>query len=172
MTYRPKQNGAAKKVAFLLLLIGILIMMISSLDIPLRAVLQIIAILCVVVGLQYLTRYVLSDFRYVLEDNDDGSADLLIFKAQGQREAKVAHVALNRTVAFFKRDTLKDYQAKYGKTSHRFNYCQNPDKAVEWLLIFKDGEDLIEVIFEPDAAFVNEMNKRIGSGGDGMNFVM
>ena len=173
MTYIPKENGKARKISFIIMVFAVLLWMTSAFEFAFRAVVQIAAIGLMVVGLQILIRYGLSKFRYVLEDGDDGTTDLMIFKSQGSREAKVCHVALTKVEAIFKLIDEPEFQKKYGKTANRFNYCQNMGKENQWILLFCDGENLIEVRFEPNDAMVSEINKRIGTTDvDGRGFAM
>ena len=172
MTCMPKENGKARKISFVVMVLAVLLWMTSALEFAFRAVVQVVAIGLMVIGLQILIRFGLSKFRYVLEDDDSGDTDLLIFKAQGSREAKVAHVALSKVKALFKLTDEPDFQKKYGSTANRFNYCQNMGKEAQWVLLFADGEKLIEVRFEPDEAMISAINSRIGGGGDGRGFVM
>lgn len=173
MVYLPKENGKARKVSFAVIVFAVLLWMISALEFKFHAVVQVISVGFMVVGLQILIRYVLSAFRYVVEYSDDGSAVLLIFKGQGSREAKVCHVALDRVVALFKLTDLPKFQEKYGTTANRFNYCQNMGKDAQWVLLFRDGERIIEVRFEPDEAMIGMINSAIGVGEQsGRGFAM
>ena len=167
MTCIPKENGKARKISFVFMVFAVLLWMTSALEFSFRAVVQIAAIALMVVGLQILIRFGLSKFRYVLEDDDSGDTDFLIFKAQGSREAKVAHVALSKVKAILKLTDEPDFQKKYGTTANRFNYCQNMGKDAQWLLLFSDGDNLIEVRFEPDEEMVAAINNRIGTADVG-----
>ncbi|MCI8388302.1 MAG: hypothetical protein HFE63_07565 [Clostridiales bacterium] len=173
MTYKPQQNNRSKNTAFVLLIGAVVVWAISSFVSVGGAFIQLAAIVIAVVGIQIFVRYSLSEFRYILEDDDDGDTSLLIYKRQGAREMKVCHVSLGKTVAVFKLNSMPDFQKKYGTTSNRFNYCQNMGKDNMYVLIFRDGEKLIEVRFEPDEAFAAEMQKRMAVGeDDGRGFVM
>ena len=149
------------------MIFAVLLWMTSSIGFSFSAVVQIAAIALMVVGLQILIRFGLSKFRYVLEDGDDGTTDLMIFKSQGSREAKVCHVALTKVEAIFKLTDEPEFQKKYGKTSNRFNYCQNMGKEFQTILLFRDGENLIEVRFEPDKTMLEAIKSRIGGSENG-----
>lgn len=161
MTCIPKENKKSRRIAFACMMLGILLWMISSLDFRLKVLVQLAAVGVMVVGLQFLLRYVLSEYRYVLEDDDYGDTDLLIFKAQGSRETKVAHIELSKVTALFRLADEPDFENKYGKTNNRFNYCRNPGRDVQWVMIYCDGEDRIDVRFEPDEAMVGAIRKKI-----------
>lgn len=161
MTYIPKENKKSRRISFAFMLMGVLLWMISSLDFRLRIIVQLAAVGMMVAGLQIMLRYVLSEYRYVLEDDDYGDTDLLIFKSQGSREIKVAHIELSKVTAIFRLSDEPDFEKKRGKTTNRFNYCRNPGREVQWILLYFDGEDTIEVRFEPDDAMVKAIERRI-----------
>ena len=85
MTCMPKENGKARKISFVFMVLAVLLWMTSAMEFAFRAVVQVVAIGLMVIGLQILIRFGLSKFRYVLEDDDSGDTDLLIFKSQGSR---------------------------------------------------------------------------------------
>lgn len=167
MTYCPTDDGKARKRSFIIMVFAVLLWMTSAFEFRFRAVVQLLAIALIVVGLQILTRYGLSQFRYVLEDGDDGDCDFMIFKKQGSREAKVCHVALSKVEEVFKLTDEPNFEEKFGKTANRFNYCQNMGKDIQWILLFRDGESLIEVRFEPNDKMVSELVRRLGKKSDG-----
>ncbi len=172
MTYQPIKNGKARRTSFIWLLCGILVTMASG-ALPYAGLFQLAGIVCVVVGTAFLVRYVLSDFVYQIDDRDDGASDFLVYKKQGQREMKVCHIDLAKAVDILPRADMKAYAAEHGRTKQRFSYTQNPGRAAEQVLLFQDGGEVVEVIFEPDAAFLAEVKKRIGSGGgSGLGFIM
>ena len=72
---------------------------------------------------------------------------------------KVCYVSLSKVIAIFRLTDLPDYQKKYGRTSNRFNYCVNIGVKETFVLIFRDGKDLIEVRFEPDRKFADDLAK-------------
>lgn len=173
MVYLPKENGKSRKISFIFMVAAVLLWMLSGLQFKFYAIFQIIAIAFMVVGLQILIRFVMSDFRYVVEFDDDGEGDLLIFKSQGNREVKVCHVALSKVTAVFKLTDKPNFQEEYGKTANRFNYCRNMGKENQWILLFRDGEKLIEVRFEPNREMFELIEKEIGGeNSNGRGFVM
>lgn len=173
MTYCPSDNGKARKISFIFMVVAILLWMTTSIEYRFRALVQIVSIVLIVIGLQLLTRYGLSMFRYVLERDDNGGTDFMIFKKQGSRDAKVCHVALSKVEALFKLTDDPKFEEKYGKTANRFNYCQNIGKDCQWVMLFRDGESLIEVRFEPDEKMVGAIKARIGAEFEnGRSFAM
>ena len=164
MTYIPQMQGRAKHLSLLFTLTGFVLAMISEIF-PYKSIFQLIALGLIVVGVQLLVRYVLTDFRYILDDKDDGTSDLIIYKRQGKREAKVCHVNMANVIDIFKKGE------KQVPSNNRFNYCRNlTDEA--WVILLRDGEKTTEVLIEPDAAFLGALQARAGTGEAGQAFTM
>lgn len=178
MTYKPTASKKQRILSALFVVFSVAIWTLASLnyngyELPFKGLIQIAAITMMVCGIQLMVRYSLSEFRYILEDLDDGNTDFLVYKRQGERDVKVCHVSIGSVVALFKYGDEPDFQKKYGKTANRFNYCQNLGKENMYVLLYRDDDKLIEIRFEPDEAFVNAIKQRIPSQtGGNMNFVM
>ncbi len=132
---------------------------------PYSAIFQIVAVILVGVGIQLLVRYVLSEFIYFIEDLENGSSELVIIKKQGSREVKVCHISLSSVVEIFPKG------AKKVKSDNRFNYSQNLTDNAR-VMLTSDGNKTVEIIIEPDNAFLSALNKRVGLGELGQMFVM
>lgn len=164
MIYVPEKDGKAKKLAFGFMLIGISLFCVGS-TMSLKWIPQVVGLVMIVTGLQFLTRFVMSDFRYIIEDSDDGGADLLVFKKQGRSDVKVCHVSL-----FYVTDVYRHSEKKQ-KCDKVYSYVQN--SGVDgWSVIYEDGDRLCEVIIEADEVFVDAIRQRIGKDGDGTKFAM
>ncbi len=160
----PKKEKKAQWLSFSCILSGILLMGISSV-IEYRVIFQLIAVILVVAGIQLLVRFVLSDYRYIIDDRDDGTAELFVYQKQGKRDVLVCRISLSSVVEMFTRGTKK------AEVKARYNYTQNLG-AVGHSLVFDDGDKCVEVIIEPDAEFINAINARIGVGEGDFGFMM
>lgn len=160
----PKKEKKAQWLSFSCILSGILLMGISSL-LDYRVVFQLIAVILVVAGIQLLVRFVLSDYRYIIDDREDGTAELIIYRKQGKRDVLVCRMSLSAVVELFPRGTKKT------QVNTCYNYTQNLGTAGH-SLIFDDGDKRVEVIIEPDTEFINAINARIGVGEGDFGFMM
>ncbi len=160
----PQKEKKAQRLSFLFILSGILLMGISTVLLY-RVVFQLISAILVVTGIQLLVRFVLSDYRYIIDDRDDGTAELFVYRKQGKRDILVCRISLSAVVENFTRGTKKaDAKARY-------NYTQNLG-AVGHSLVFDDGGKCVEIIIEPDAEFIDAINARIGIGEGDFGFMM
>ena len=160
----PKKEKKAQQLSFICILGGILLMGVSSMLVY-KVVVQFVSAVLVVTGIQLLVRFVLSDFRYIIDDRDDGSAELIIYKKQGRRDELVCRVSLSSVTELCVRGTKRQ------AADARYNYTQNLF-AKGYSLIFVDGEKNTEIIIEPDLSFINAINARIGVGEGDFGFMM
>ena len=160
----PKKEKKTERLSFSCILSGILSMGISSIF-DYRVIFQIISVALIVAGIQLLVRFVLSDYRYLIDDRDDGTAELFVYRKQGKRDVLVCRMSLSAVVEMFAFGTKK------AEVKARYNYTQNFG-AVGYSLIFDDGDKCVEVIIEPDAEFINAINARIGIGEGDFGFMM
>lgn len=156
MIYAPKQDKTARWQSLLFIITGFALMMFSSF-VPYRAVYQVLALLTVVVGIFILVRYVLSEFRYIIDDRDDGNSDFIVYKKQGKNDVKVCHISL------FNVEEIYRHGDKKVKSDNRYAYNQNITHE-KYVLLTREGEKIIEIIIEPDKYFLEQIKKRAGSG--------
>lgn len=157
MTYIPKKNNKALNIACALIIIGIIVFAMSNYIIY-PALFQLISLGAIVAGVFLLTRYVLPEYRYIIDDREDGNSDLIVIKKQGSREIKVCHIALSAVSEVI--------CEKYGrvKCDERYNYAVNIASDTV-CVIFSDGDRTSCVMLEADAAFCDELKCRTGSSG-------
>lgn len=164
MTYIPKPDGTAKKLAFLFILTGFVLMLFSSV-LPYAAVFQAISFALIIAGVFLLQRYVLCEFRYIVDDRDDGSADLLVYRKQGKNDVKVCHVSLLNVTDIYKFGEKKDTKA----ARYAYNRNMSDDKYVICVL---DDERTTEIVLEVNDAFLTFIRERAGGGGGDKSFAM
>lgn len=161
MNYTPQKNKKAHRLSLLFVITGFVLMALSSI-LPYRALFQLISVVLIIAGVQLLVRFVLSDYRYIIDDRDNGTSDLIVCKKQGKNDVKVCHVTLSCIEDVYKRVKGGNNNDRGSQIDRRYNYAQNLS-ADAYVVAFRDGEKRIEVILECDAAFVNAIRDRIGN---------
>ena len=165
MIYAPKQDKTAKRQSLLLIITGFVLMIFSSF-LPYRVIYQALALITVAGGIFILVRYVLSEFRYIIDDRDDGNADFIVYKKQGKNDVKVCHISLYNVEDIYR------YGDKKAKSDNRYAYNQNITDE-KYVLLTHEGEKIIEIIIEPDKYFLEQIKKRAGGGmKSGNNLIM
>ena len=155
MIYFPKKNNKALHIATILLATGVISFLISTHFPYVPYLFQLAAIVLLTFGIQILQRYHLSDFKYVIDDRDDGSSYFNVIKIQGKKEVMVCSIALDRCVFF---GDPKEYN---NKTVNSFDYKQNVFIKDKYIIIYNDISGLVTVKIEADEAFSAEIGKRI-----------
>ncbi len=155
MIFIPIKNNKALHIAILLLASGVISFLISTQFAYVPFLFQLAAIILLTFGIQILQRYHLSDFKYIIDDRDDGSSYFNVIKIQGKKEVTVCSIALDRCVYF---GNLKDYA---GKTVNSFDYKQNIGVEDNHVLIYKDISGLVIVKLEIDEAYAYALNDRV-----------
>ena len=155
MVFIPKKNNKALNIATLLLASGVISFLISTQITIVPFVFQLAAIILLTFGIQVLQRYHLSDFKYIIDDRDDGSSYFDVIKIQGKKEVKVCSIALDRCVYF---GALEGY---IGKTVNSFDYKQNIYVKDNHVLIYKDFTGLVTVKLEVDDGFATQLEIRV-----------
>lgn len=164
MNFIPTKNKKASNLSFGFIITGIILAAVSGFLVY-SWLFQLIGVLISVAGIQILVRFVLTDFKYCIDDLDDGNSDFIVFKKEGRRDLKVCHISLSTAEKVIGSDK------KEMTVSKRYNYVQNigsPSASI----IFLDGDSYIEVIIEYDERFISELKKRIGVGDGGISFAM
>lgn len=157
MTYVPKRDNKAKRLALLSVITGFVLMLLSVL-MPYSVAFQVLAFVLVIAAVFLLQRYVLCEYRYIISDMDDGSADLIVCKKQGKNDVKVCHLSLLNVT-----DAAK-YTGTPKKGSARYDYSQNLTDN-KYVISAFDGDREIEVMLECDEAFARLISERSGGGG-------
>ncbi len=163
MSFIPKKNGKASYLSMLFIVTGIVLFAFSGMF-PYTWLFQLAAVALSVAGIQVLVRFVLSDFKYVIDDLDDGSSDFIVYKTQGKNKIKVCHISLSSAEEIYSGKPKRS-------TDRRYNYVQNTGADTS-SIIFLDGDSRIEIIIEADAAFTQAIKERMGSGNGTTAFAM
>lgn len=165
MIYAPGKKKDAGNMSLLFLITGLALSLISAF-LRMTSVIQICAFALIIAGIQLAVRYVLCDYRYIIDDHDDGTADLVVCKRQGKNDVKVCHVSLSCVT-----DVFKSGEPDI-KGTVRYNYTQNL-RAESYSVIYGDGEKRVCVMLECSAEFAEALKCRIGIGdGEGTRFSM
>lgn len=158
MIYMPKKSKKSQYLSILFIASGFAAMGLSAI-IKSSGTVQIMAMVLIVTGIQLLVRFSLTDYRYIIDDKDDGSSDLIVCKRQGKKDVKVCHVSLSCVTDICRRS------AKHPKADARYNYMQNP-AGEEISITFLDKEKTCEIIIECDESFVSAIKSRTAVSGD------
>lgn len=145
--------GICSTVAALLLLMSILI----GVGIY-KGLSQILCIVFATVAIQITTRYILSNYIFILDD-----INFIIVRTFSKKSKQICNIKLNTAIEISKKISFKESEKKFGKLALYRTYCQNlwNGNDNEYTCIFEFDERIFAIKFDADDNFVNEMKLRI-----------
>ncbi len=153
--YKLERNNKTKYFSLLLLICGLVLFMLSSNLGITPFIVQIVSIALIVLAIQVLQRYVLSEFVYVIDDSEVGESILSIVRIQGKKKVTVCSIEFENCV--FAGECSKFDK----KLSNSFDYRQNLFDTQNFGIVYNNANDNIMIKLEPDQAFIDEILKRI-----------
>ena len=128
---------------------------------------QIIFLILLVICIQVVVRYTLTEMEYAV-----GANTFTVTKSVGRKETVVCSLELSTAIAFLPTAEFKknDKEKRYGIIGTRFNFNQNI-RAASYVYVCEFNGRTVAIEFEPNAPFVAIMKDEIESsrsGGDDM----
>lgn len=159
MRYTPKKNGTAKMISLACVLLGCILIATVFLDVPYKAVYEIIALLFFVLSFELLFRYVFTEFTYIIDEE----GNFIVMKRTGRQIMYACNVSLTTALAVVKTPKTKaqrmEFAEKFGRVKIRYNYCQilRPKDAYSYL--FEFNGQMAEVVFQPNDEMLAVLQK-------------
>lgn len=142
--YQPIKDKRSSYLSLFLLIGGLVIFMLSGSFTISPFIIQLIAIALIVLSIQIMQRYVLSDFTYIIDDKDGGESILNVIRTQGQKNVTVCSVSLSECIYAGASDKFDR------KLNNSFDYRQNVFEDNKFAIVYLDGADNIMIKLELD----------------------
>ncbi|MBE6713480.1 MAG: hypothetical protein E7580_08245 [Ruminococcaceae bacterium] len=156
---RPKRKDRQTKILVILLgILALFLFLLSTRFNAAKGVLQLCSALLFLVVVQFTTRFLLTDYRYGLEDGT-----LFLSSRQGRREKHLGGLPITSETAILSREEWKARKKEF-PLSARFSYCQNlaPEQPY-YLLAPEEEKGFVLLTFEPDETLLSLLNEEIKS---------
>ena len=129
---------------------------------PMTLIWQAVAICSLVAGIQITSKYVLTEYRYKLNDlaHLHESNQLIVESVQGKNVKTVCSLTLETRVGFTKYESLKQIEEKYGHISRSFSYSPNMFSDSKYAYIFEFNDETNLIILDVDDEFVRQFRMR------------
>ncbi len=163
MIYYPKKQPKRATAISLFLYIGaIALFIISSFFTPTMPY-QLIALVLVSIGLFLTSRYILTDYKYIIKDAERSTDKIgfSIVKVNGKREAVMANFDLLDVYAFEKCKKISVFEKKHGKVNKFYGYVSNLSSPDTYMLALKFNGMKIILAIECSEDFAKEIKARI-----------
>lgn len=142
--YQPVKDKRSSYLSLILLIGGLVVFMLSGSFKLAPFITQLIAIAMIVLSVQIMQRYVLSEFTYIIDDKDDGESLLSVIRTQGKKSVTVCSVSLNECI-------YAGNSEKFDmKLNNSFDYRQNVFEESKFAIVYLDGSDNIMIKLELD----------------------
>ena len=156
----PRKPQAPIAICATLFAIAATLVILSALKIGWNLGEQIGALLCIVIGIEITTRYLMTEYEYRLNGEGEQS-EMAVIKRGGSRELTVCHFDFSTVMTVQRRGKLREMERKYGRIHTRYSYCVNmrsPDRA--WIYFtFNEKRVLLEI--EANEVFFAELQRRV-----------
>lgn len=175
MIYYPKKNtGPAAAVSIALYCGAALMFLISELGVPYRLVFQLAALVMLSFGIYFTSRYMLTDYKYVLKDIEkpDDKVSFAVVKVNGKRETVTANFYLESVYVFEKSEGVKAFETKHGKIDKVYNNRSNFKTNEIYSMAIEFNGMKVLFLLELSERFADEIRARLsdlGIGGEDKN---
>ena len=163
MIYYPKKQPRRATAISLLLYVGAIVLFIVSSFFTPTMPYQLSALVMVSIGLFITSRYILTDYKYVIKDAERASdkVGFSIIKVNGKREAVMATFDLLDVYAFEKCKKISVFEKKHGKVNKFYGYVSNLSSPDTYRLGLKFNGMKIILAIECSEEFSKEIEARI-----------
>ena len=164
MTYYPMKaprNAAIFTLVCFVLTAGLYTL--GQLGFGFRMVFQLAALITLSVGIMMASRYVLTDYKYVISDIDrrDGSMSFSIVRVNGKREVEVAHFDMTSIYAYGRARSLGEFEREHGRVDKVYNYTSNYRSGEQYRIAINFNQKKILFVIDSSDAFASEIEKRL-----------
>ena len=124
--YPKKQPKKAAVTSLIYIACAAILYILGDLFAP-RMVFQMIALIFIALSIYTVSRYLLTDYKYVLQDIDQigGEVKFTIVRVTGKRENIMATFEMKDAYALEKCKSTKQFEKLHGKVNKVFNYSSN-----------------------------------------------
>lgn len=123
---------------------------------------QLMALIIISIALFITSRYILTDYKYVIRDAERASdkVSFTIVKINGSREAIMANFDLISVYAFEKCKKISDFEKKYGKVNKFYGYTSNFSSPDTYMMGIEFNQMKVLFAIEADENFAREIMAR------------
>ena len=128
-----------------------------------RMIFQLAALISLSVGIMMVSRYVLTDYKYVISDIDrrDGSMSFSIIRVAGKREVEMGHFDMTSIYACGRERSLGEFEHEHGKVDKVYNYTSNYRSGEQYRMAIEFNQKKIMFLIDASQSFEAEIDKRL-----------
>ena len=132
-----------------------------------RMFFQFSALALIALGIYLMSRYLLTDHRYVISDIERRGDEVAfsVVRVTGNRENVMASFDFADIYAF-EQIGLKEFETKHGRVNKVYNYCQNFRPEAPYRMGISFNGMKIVLVIEADEALAQEIRARLTENTD------
>ena len=166
LKYTPKKNKKGSLVSLVLTLLGGAGLVFSvTAELESALYVQLISLFLFVLGFEFLYRYEMTTFVYILDEKD-----FVIIKEVGKKKTCVCNLSMRTALSIHptskRKKDKKSLEKTYGRTEIRYNHTQAMCSKQKYSILFSFNDKVAEIIFEPSEQMVSAIQKRIAENED------
>lgn len=152
----PKNNRQAGIFSVIAMAAAFFLYACSGLITDMRYIPQLCALAIAAVGIQMMTRWCLTSYRYELHDDN-----LVVVKCVGKREMMVCNLTLRTGVGIFPQKDEAALSSVCDRFDRSYNYVVSFQPESVFVYVFRDADMTCRILLEPDERFLSELRARI-----------
>lgn len=163
MIYQSKkQPKKAALISVILYALAAVLFILSNFITPTMPY-QLIALVLVSIGVFLTSRYILTDYKYVIKDAEyqGDKIKFLIVKINGKRESVMADFELSSAYALEKCKKISEFEKKHGKVNKYYGYTSNILSPDKYMLAIEFNNMKVLFGIEINERFAAELSARI-----------
>lgn len=123
---------------------------------------QLAALLLLAFGIMLIGRYLLTDYKYVISDENalENGGSFSIVKMSGKRETPVATFDISSVYAVCRCKRTSEFEKRFGRVDKVFNYCTNYRADDRYALAIEFNGKKMLIFIEADLLFEREISLR------------
>jgi hypothetical protein len=133
-----------------------------------RLAYQLLGAILASVGIFFATRYMLTDYKYVITDIERPGDEVkfTIVKINGKREAIMANFNLIDAYAIEKCKKISQFEKKHGKVNKFYGYTSNFSSPDTYMLAINFNQMKVLFAIELNDSFAAELKNRLTFNSD------
>ena len=158
------KNKNAAIVATLFGVLTVVLLVISTLNLFFRGILEVLALASAVVVIQIAQRYLMSYYEYILDPSDELLTynRLTVIQVVGKRKTSVFTAPLSNLSKVVSHTKMKNIEKEYGKIGKKMSFCPDINPKESCLLIFEEEDELTILRLQCGADFMTALEERKG----------
>ena len=158
------KNKYAALFATLFGVLTVVFLVISTLNLFIRGIFELLALSCAVTVIQIAQRYLMSYYEYILDPSDELLTynRLTVIQVVGKRRTSIYTAPLSNLSDAIPYKKMKIVEKEYGKIGKKMSFCPDMFPKESILLIFEDGEELAILRLQCGSDFMSALNERKG----------